>query len=124
MTSSEADCIFCKIIRGQIPSSRIDENDEFICIRDVQPQAKTHLLVIPKQHVVSLKEVFSDANPGSQDQEMISRLFSFANRVARKTGLLPSGYRSVINTGVGGGQSVFHLHLHLLGGEGLGGRFG
>ncbi|MBL7715476.1 MAG: HIT domain-containing protein [Bdellovibrionales bacterium] len=114
---SQSDCVFCKIIDGKIPSPRVAEDSDFICIRDIQPQAEKHLLVIPKNHVASLKEVFPEQNARTEDQEMISRLFSFAGRVAWKEGLLPGGYRSVINTGHEGGQTVFHLHLHLLGGK-------
>lgn len=114
------DCIFCRIVRNEIPSKRIDEDSDFICIRDIQPQAPIHFLVLPKQHVDSLKHVFE--NPAGS--ELVGKLFAFANRVANRHGLLPDGYRSVINTGHGGGQTVFHLHLHLLGGSGLSGRFG
>lgn len=115
-------CIFCKIILGQIPSPRVYEDSQFICIRDIQPQAKTHLLVIPKQHIASLEEVYPQA--GADQTQLMSSLFEIATRVARQEGLLPGGFRSVINTGLQGGQTVFHLHLHLLGGEVLGGAFG
>lgn len=113
-------CIFCKIVDGQIPSTRLYEDEHAIVIRDLHPQAAIHLLVIPKVHVKSLAENFEDEGKG---RETIGRLFSAANAAAKKEGLLPAGYRSVINTGVGGGQSVFHLHLHLLGGEKLNERF-
>jgi histidine triad (HIT) family protein len=113
-------CVFCKIIDGKIPAPRVYENEHVFVIRDLHPQAKTHLLVIPKTHVVSLAEAFDEEAVG---REWVGRLFSAANEVARKEGLLPSGYRSVINTGSGGGQSVFHLHLHILAGEKLAERF-
>jgi histidine triad (HIT) family protein len=106
-------CIFCKIIAGEIPSPKVYEDPDFICIRDIQPQAKIHLLVIPKQHVVAL-----DTSPAS----LTGRLFEVGTQIAREQGLLPKGFRSVINTGPDGGQTVFHLHLHLLGGEPLSGH--
>jgi histidine triad (HIT) family protein len=109
----KADCVFCKIVEGAIPSPRVREDAEFICIRDIHPQAKTHLLVIPKTHVDTLE---------GADAALSGKLLSFATEVARETGLLPAGFRTIINTGVGGGQTVFHLHAHLLGGEQLGER--
>ena len=114
-------CIFCKIVAGQIPSPRVYEDADFIAIRDIQPQAKTHLLVLPKMHVSSLDEAF----PGGGAQAPVpalGRLLEVSTQIARSQGLLPGGFRSVINTGVNGGQTVFHLHLHLLAGE-LGGHF-
>lgn len=113
-------CVFCKIVEGQIPAPRVYEDEHMIVIRDLHPQTAIHLLVIPKVHVTSLAENFEDDMKG---RETVGRLFSAANAVAKQEGLLPAGYRSVINTGVGGGQSVFHLHLHLLGGEKLRERF-
>lgn len=114
------DCVFCKIVDGKIPSERVHEDAHTIVIRDLHPQAAKHLLVIPKVHVTSLAENFDDEERG---KETIARVFSSANQVAKKEGLLPGGYRSVINTGKDGGQSVFHLHLHLLGGQKLNERF-
>ncbi len=114
MNTSAADCIFCKIIDGKIPSPRVYEDDRFICIRDIRPQAKTHLLVIPRKHVVSLEQA---------EGALVGEMFDAAKKIALQEKLLPSGFRSVINTGVGGGQTVWHLHLHLLGGELLGESF-
>ena len=114
------ECIFCKIVAGKIPSPRVYEDDYCIVIRDLHPQSAIHLLVMPKAHVTSLAETFEDEPKG---REIVGRLFSAANLAAKQEGLLPAGYRSVINTGAGGGQSVFHLHLHLLGGEKLNERF-
>lgn len=112
---SAASCIFCKIIAGEIPAQKIHEDDRYIAIRDIQPQAKQHLLVLPREHVVSM----SDASA-----ELMGGLMEAGTRVAREQGLLPSGFRAVINTGAHGGQTVFHLHLHILGGESLRGGFG
>ena len=114
-------CIFCKIIAGEIPSPRVYEDADFIAIRDIQPQARTHFLVLPKAHLASLDEAFPAA--GGAPVPAISRLLEVATEIARGQGLLPGGFRAVINTGVQGGQTVFHLHLHLLAGE-LGGQFG
>ena len=112
-----SDCIFCKIIQGGIPAPKLYEDDRFIAIRDIRPQAKTHLLVIPKEHVASLDEAFPVR--GETKSDLVGQLFAVGTLLARKHDLLPAGFRSVINTGVGGGQTVFHLHLHLLGGESL-----
>jgi histidine triad (HIT) family protein len=115
---SKDDCIFCKIIGGSIPSPRVYEDDQFICIRDIRPQAKVHLLVVPKEHIASLDAAFPAKGP--KHGELVSQLFEVGVKIAREQKLLPSGFRSVINTNEGGGQTVFHLHLHLLGGETLG----
>jgi histidine triad (HIT) family protein len=113
-------CIFCKIVEGKISSPRVYEDEKAIVIRDLHPQAKTHFLVIPKVHVESLAALFENSDEG---KSVIGDLFAIADTVAKTEGLLPDGFRSVINTGVNGGQSVFHLHLHLLGGEKLPERF-
>jgi histidine triad (HIT) family protein len=112
-----SDCIFCKIVAGSIPSARVYEDAEFICIRDIQPHAKTHLLVIPKVHVASLAEVFPET--GFSNSQMVGRMFEVGTKIARAQGLVERGFRAVINTGKDGGQTVFHLHLHLLGGQSL-----
>jgi histidine triad (HIT) family protein len=116
----KSDCIFCKIIDGGIPSPRVYEDEHFICIRDIRPQAKTHLLVIPKEHVASLDEAFPEK--GASRGTLVAELNEVSVKIARKLGLLPNGFRSVINTNEGGGQTVFHLHLHMLGGEQMGER--
>jgi len=108
------DCIFCKIVDKKIPSPRVYEDEHSIVIRDLHPQAKQHFLVIPKVHVTSLVETWNDPEEG---RKIMGNLFYAADQVAKQEGLLPDGYRSVINTGAGGGQSVFHLHLHILGGQ-------
>jgi histidine triad (HIT) family protein len=115
MTPQTSDCLFCKIVHGAIPAPRIYEDEKFLCIRDIRPQAKTHLLVIPKTHVASLDEAFPEK--GTSQGELIGELFAIGTKISRQQGLLPGGFRSVINTGRDGGQTVFHLHLHLLGGE-------
>jgi len=119
--SQVKDCLFCKIIEGSIPSPRVYEDSLFICIRDIQPQAKTHLLVIPKDHVSSLATAFPEG--GSGRTELIGKMFETASKIAYQEKLLPGGFRAVINTEKNGGQTVFHLHLHLLGGESLSNGF-
>ncbi|MGK5082530.1 histidine triad nucleotide-binding protein [Bdellovibrionota bacterium FG-1] len=110
--ASKEACIFCKIISGQIPAPRIFEDESFICIRDIHPQAKIHLLVLPKQHIESLDAAFPQS--GAAQTDLVGRLFEVGTHIARANRLLPGGFRSVINTGVHGGQTIFHLHLHLL----------
>ena len=108
------DCIFCKIVSGEIPSVKVFDHDEFIAIRDIQPQAKMHLLVIPKSHV--------DALDSEGATSINTKILNTAVAVARAQGL-EEGFRVVVNTRGWGGQTVHHLHLHLLGGEQLGGSF-
>jgi histidine triad (HIT) family protein len=112
---SQPNCIFCKIASGEIPSAKVFENAEFVAIRDIQPQAKVHLLVIPKTHVECLD------SEGSAD--INASILNTAVVVARKEGLATNGFRVVVNTREWGGQTVSHLHLHILGGEQLRGRF-
>lgn len=112
---THASCIFCRIIRGEIPSPRVFENDQCIVIRDIQPLAKVHLLVIPKVHFGSLTEI----PDGVQGEALLGVLMQTAVRVARDHGIVDAGFRTVINTGRDSGQSVFHLHVHVLGGEQL-----
>jgi histidine triad (HIT) family protein len=116
--SSKSSCIFCKIVAGEIPSPRVFENDDFIVIRDIQPQAKKHLLVIPKAHYPNLLEI-----PVEAASRVHSGLFGVALAAVKLERMDEQGFRSVINTRDWGGQTVHHLHLHLLGGEPLGGRF-
>ena len=102
-------CVFCQIISGKIPSKKEVETDTYIAIRDLHPQAPSHVLFIPKTHVASLNEV--------TDFGMVAGLLEGLQKFARTHGLDRSGYRTIINTGKGGGQSVFHLHVHLLSGR-------
>jgi histidine triad (HIT) family protein len=111
------DCVFCKIIAGVIPSPRVYEDESFICIRDIQPHAKKHFLVIPKKHFSSLNDAFPAQKAG--EVELMGKLLAVGTSVARQEGISETGYRSVINTGKDGTQTVFHIHLHILGGEPL-----
>src|SRR5438270_12937094 len=106
------DCLFCKIVSGQIPAKKVYEDSAVFAVHDVDPQAPTHVLIVPKQHLAGLKE----AQP--QDAEIIGRLNLAAAEVARQSNLT-GGYRTVLNVGPDAGQSVFHMHLHLLGGRKL-----
>ena len=120
------DCVFCKILSGAIPSPRVFEDDQLIVIRDIAPQAPSHFLVIPKLHLESLDQAFpieSEGNVSTSHVELLGHMMKVGTQVAREQGLLPRGFRAVINTLSWGGQSVFHLHLHILGGKPLAGSF-
>src|SRR5262249_43886720 len=106
------DCLFCKIIAGKIPAKKVYEDDRAFAFEDINPQAPTHVLIIPKKHIVDIKEA------GGADAETIGYLNLVAAKIARERDI-ESGYRTVFNVGPGAGQSVFHLHLHLLGGRKL-----
>lgn len=103
------DCLFCRIVRGQIPTAYVAETEDAVVIKDINPQARVHVLVIPRDHVESLATATDDA--------LLGRLLALAARVAREQGIAERGYRTVLNTNADGGQSVAHLHLHVLGGR-------
>ena len=105
-----SDCLFCKIIEGKIPSKKVYEDDRTFAFQDINPQAPTHVLIIPKKHVVDIKS----ATP--EDAELIGYCNLVAAKIAKDRGL-SGGFRTVYNVGPDAGQSVFHLHLHLLGGR-------
>ena len=111
--ATKEDCIFCKIVAGEIPAKKVYEDERAVAFRDINPQAPTHALVIPRAHVASLNEA------GESDEALLGHLLRVAARVAREEGHDESGYRAVINTGAGAGQSVFHIHVHVLGGRRL-----
>jgi histidine triad (HIT) family protein len=113
MTQPADDCIFCRIVAGEIPARRVFEDDQVLAFHDLQPRAPTHVLLIPKRHIVSAAEL------GTGDAEMLGRLFAAAADVAREAGVAQGGYRIVTNVGDAAGQSVGHLHFHLLGGRSL-----
>jgi histidine triad (HIT) family protein len=122
--SSALECLFCKIIEGKIQSPRVYENRQCICIRDIRPRAKVHLLVIPKKHVLSLDEAFPEKGWTRSGRVLVGQLYETAVDIARQEKLLPGGFRTVVNTGEDGGQTVWHLHLHILGGATLNEDFG
>ena len=109
-----SDCLFCKIVAGQIPVQRVAEDEHALAFPDINPQAPTHLLVVPKKHIASLNDV-QDA-----DWPIIGRVHALAVEAARKVGLAASGFRTVINTGADANQVVMHVHVHVLGGRVLG----
>ena len=110
---SEENCLFCKIVDGEIPSDFVHQDDSCVVIRDINPQAPMHVLVIPRDHVESLDDA------SQKDEALLGHLLRVGARVANDLGHGESGYRTVINTGEGAGQSVFHLHVHALGGRPL-----
>jgi histidine triad (HIT) family protein len=106
------DCLFCRIIRSEIPSRKVYEDEHTYAFEDINPQAPTHVLVIPKRHIRGLREA------GPEDMETVGRCQVVAAQIARERGI-EDGYRTVVNVGPRSGQSVFHLHVHLIGGRQL-----
>ena len=104
-------CLFCKIAAGEIPATIVLEDKEILVFRDINPQAPTHLLVIPKQHIATID------NADIKDEQLLGRLILTAKKVAKMEGLSEAGYRLVFNVNSGGGQVVYHIHLHVLGGR-------
>lgn len=108
------ECLFCRIARGEIPATILYQDDALVAFRDIQPEAPTHILIIPKTHipdVLGLTQV---------DGELLGRIFTLAAELARQAGIADGGFRLVVNTGADAGQTVSHLHVHLLGGRQLG----
>ena len=105
------ECIFCKIVAGEIPASKVYDDDQVLAFNDINPQAPTHVLVIPKRHIESLATV------APEDGQLLGLLLTTASRLARETGLAERGYRVVLNIGQDGGMAVYHLHAHILGGR-------
>jgi histidine triad (HIT) family protein len=106
------DCLFCKIITGDIPSSKVYEDDDIFAFKDIYPKAEVHILVVPKKHIQSLDQLTTE------HQSLVSEILLKLPKLARDQGL-KDGFRTIINTGPGGGQEVGHLHLHILGGKNL-----
>ena len=106
-----SDCLFCKMISGDIAPDTVYEDDEVLAFRDISPQAPTHVLVIPKQHVSTINDI-DDSN-----SHLVGKMMMAAARVAKQEGFAQSGYRTILNCNEDGGQTVFHIHLHLLGGR-------
>jgi histidine triad (HIT) family protein len=113
VSTGPADCLFCRIVRGEVAADVVHRDDRVVCFRDINPQAPTHVLAIPTRHVASIDEL------GPGDAELLATLFDALREVAHADGL-DDGYRVVTNVGPAAGQSVAHLHLHLLGGRRLG----
>ena len=104
-------CLFCRIVEGKIPAEVVAEGDGWLAFRDIQPQAPTHILIVPRRHVPTIDAL------GRGDEELAGVLITAGAEVARASGLVEGGYRLVFNVGAGAGQSVDHIHLHLLGGR-------
>lgn len=107
------DCLFCKLISGEIPATEVYRDDDIFAFEDINPIAPTHILVIPIKHLSDIKSANED------DQELIGKMLLIANQIATEKGLAKDGFRYVINTGKNGGQTVYHLHLHIIGGRSL-----
>jgi histidine triad (HIT) family protein len=112
------DCIFCKIVAGEIPSDTVYQDEEIIAFRDINPQAPVHIVIIPRKHIASLSQL------SQSESALLGRLVTIANKLAQDEGIAERGYRVVINCGPEGGQLVPHLHLHLVGGRQLSDQFG
>jgi histidine triad (HIT) family protein len=110
-SDTASECLFCRVVAGEVPSERVHEDDMVIAIRDIAPRAPTHILLLPRRHIASAVEL-TDA-----DGPLLGRLFAAAAEIARTEGIAADGYRVVTNVGRWGGQSVDHLHLHLMGGR-------
>ncbi|RME57985.1 MAG: histidine triad nucleotide-binding protein [Caldilineae bacterium] len=110
----EQNCIFCKIIAGEMPADQVYKDELVTAFRDIHPQAPTHILIVPNMHFESLAEM------GDDEAEILGRVVEVANHLAEQEGVLDSGYRFVTNVGPDAGQAVFHTHFHLIGGRPLG----
>jgi histidine triad (HIT) family protein len=109
MTASDPHCVFCKIAAGQIPSKKAYEDEQLLAFHDIHPWAPVHVLIIPKQHIATLADV------GPEHQELMGRLMTLAPRLMRELGVT-NGFRTIVNCGQDGGQEVYHLHMHVIGG--------
>ena len=107
------DCLFCKIVAGDIPSSKVYEDDKVYAFRDIEPQAPVHILIIPKEHISSANELTEE------NASIVGHIFAVAAKIAKDEGIADGGYRIVNNCGQDGGQTVGHLHFHMLGGRSL-----
>lgn len=111
MSASNTDCLFCKILSGDIPADIVYESNSAIAFRDIKPQAPTHVLIIPRKHIATINDISDD------DQATVAGLFTAARDIAQQEGVADEGYRVTMNCNRAAGQTVFHLHLHLLGGR-------
>ncbi len=112
--NTDPDCLFCKIIAGKLPSDQVYSDEHVVVFKDINPKARIHLLIVPRDHIISLNEL------SVRHDGLMAYIMRLLPKLAKEQGL-NNGYRSIINTGPAGGQIVFHLHIHLLGGGGLGG---
>lgn len=105
------ECVFCKILDGEAPASIVYKDELVTAFRDIHPVAPTHILIIPNKHITSVNDI------SSQDEPVLGHLFTIAKKIAAQEGISESGYRLIVNTGAHGGQVIFHLHMHLMGGR-------
>jgi histidine triad (HIT) family protein len=112
MAAAADGCLFCGIVAGEVPASMVRETDDTVSFRDINPQAPVHVLVVPRRHVPSLAGL-------AEDPDLLAAVGRETTEVARSEGIAESGYRVVFNTGAGAGQTVFHVHAHVLGGRGM-----
>lgn len=108
---ADKDCLFCRILDGDIPADIVYESDTAIAFRDINPQAPTHVVIIPRKHIATINDIHAD------DQAIVGSLYTAASTIAREEGFSEQGYRAVMNCNKAAGQTVFHIHLHLLGGR-------
>ncbi len=106
-----SDCLFCKMVSGEIQPDTVYEDDDVLAFRDINAQAPTHVLVVPKRHISTINDLNSD------DAELVGKMYLAAKQVAADDGIAEDGFRTVMNCNAGAGQSVFHIHLHVLGGR-------
>ncbi|MFH1762941.1 MAG: histidine triad nucleotide-binding protein [Gemmatimonadota bacterium] len=111
---SESNCLFCRIAEGEIPADIVRSDPEVVAFRDIHPQAPTHILIIPREHITSVGDL------ADRDADLMGKLFLVARDLAREEGISEGGFRMVVNSGPAAGQTVLHVHLHLLGGRGMG----
>ena len=108
------DCLFCKIVKGEVPSNKVYEDEEIVAFYDIDPAAPIHILVIPKKHIASL------AHLEKEDEKLVGRIYGVINQIAEEKGFKEEGYRVIVNCGENGGQEIMHLHFHILAGKRLG----
>ena len=111
------DCLFCKIIKGDIPCNKVYEDEDVLAFYDINPVAKIHILVIPKKHIASI------AHMQKEDEALIGKIYSVINKIAEEQGFKEKGFKVIVNCGEDGGQEVMHLHFHILAGENLKRKF-
>jgi histidine triad (HIT) family protein len=113
MSAKDKDCLFCKIIAGEIPSANVYKDNDIVAFKDINPSAPVHVMIVPVKHIVSL------ASMGEKETPIVGKMAAAANKIAKDLGLAEKGYRLIINSGPEGGQVIQHLHMHLLGGRTL-----
>lgn len=111
------DCLFCKIIKGDIPCNKVYEDDDVLAFYDINPVAKIHILVIPKKHIASISHM------QKEDEALIGKIYTVINKIAEEQGFKDNGFKVIVNCGEDGGQEVMHLHFHILAGENLRKKF-